>query len=123
MTSIGEQLGLFGALPRAPAKPKQAAQPESEDACSARVVRAELAAVPCSHHGPGYVCEFCPAAYHTDGLGFVHPSECAGRLALRRCARCLEMRTAGRWNHATSFATLGVCLDCVPLQKKDRSPA
>lgn len=65
----------------------------------------------CEHHGPGNVCEFCPERFDADHSGFVHMSVCKGRHPLRMCARCLNMVTPGRWNHADWWH----CIDCQPL--------
>ncbi len=77
------QLGLFG---EAPPKPT------------------------CALHGPAYICTACGSG-GTDGLGFLHRQVCGGRIPLRRCRGCQQLRTAGGWNHKDYFH----CLGCIPL--------
>jgi hypothetical protein len=104
---VGEQLDMFGAPPPPP-KPR-AAKAETEDQRSARAVREELPPV-CHEHGPSNVCDGCPG-YGTDASGFVHRSECHGRIPLRKCRRCKRLTTPGSWNHADWYH----CISCQPL--------
>jgi len=74
----------------------------------------------CPHHAPNYVCVLCLPHATTDGLGFIHRSESAGKLPLRRCKECGQLRTPGHWSHSTYW----YCLGCRPLgSKKDPQDA
>lgn len=63
----------------------------------------------CPHHGPEYVCEL--EGLETSGTGFVHPSLCKGRIPLRMCHQCGELKSPGHCNHKDYWC----CLACVPL--------
>lgn len=139
------QLGLFGAepAPKAKRRDRRAEDAEAvawceqerkrvlqeskrarrkreptEDSESARVVRAELAAVepePCfTGHAAAFICPACAECGDTDGCGFLHRQVCGGRIPLRACKGCGKLKTHGTWNHADWFH----CLECVPLGQK-----
>ena len=66
----------------------------------------------CTDHGPEFVCE--DEGYSTDGRGFVHKTHLAGRVPLRRCARCGELKSLGEWAE-NYFST---CKPCQKLEDK-----
>lgn len=68
----------------------------------------------CPHHGPAYICPSCAECGDTDGCGFLHRQVCGGRIPLRACRQCGQLRSHGRWNHADWWR----CIDCVPLEVK-----
>jgi hypothetical protein len=118
---MGSQLDLFGAPVLPPGHGHQGGRVSTgslpgrptADRLSEVSPDVRLAGEPtvarCPHHGPEYVCE--REGLGTDYSGFVHRSECKGRIPLRRCKRCNSWTTPGQWNHADWFH----CLRCVPL--------
>lgn len=82
------QLGLFG---EAPAK--------------------ELAELCPEKHPRAYICRACSSSGDTDHSGFLHRQVCKGRIPLRRCRGCQQLRTPGTWNHKDYFH----CTTCIPL--------
>lgn len=65
----------------------------------------------CPLHDDHHVCGSCPQLYDEDHSGFVHRLDCAGRIPLRPCQHCGELRSPGRWNHRDWYH----CVECVPL--------
>jgi hypothetical protein len=112
---MGSQLDLFGALvvhepPRgrsAGSKPRTSG-PKADDPGRSTALPA---LAPCPHHGPEFICPSCADCGDTDGCGFLHRQVCGGRIPLRACRQCGQLRTHGRWSHATWW----FCLDCRPL--------
>jgi hypothetical protein len=104
---------MFGGLIPKPPRPARGAE-ETEDQCSARVVREEMraarSAYQCPAHGPDSVCMECMECFPLDLLGFVRSSAAAGRMPVRRCRRCKRMRTMGEWNLQDGHH----CKDCLP---------
>jgi hypothetical protein len=70
----------------------------------------------CPHHDAHHVCEF--EGLDTSGTGFVHPQLCKGRIPLRRCHGCGELRSPGRWNHRDYWR----CIECQPLGTMGECP-
>lgn len=118
---MADQLDMFAAAvvaspPRgrsAGSKPRTSGSEASDPGRSAAL---PALAYTCPLHDAAHVCEDCPEPLDTDASGFVHRGDCRGRIALRTCERCGELRSPGRWNHGRG----DVCLECVPLGAKNR---
>jgi hypothetical protein len=52
----------------------------------------------CPLHDAAHVCVLCPERYATDPLGFVHPGLLKGRVPLRQCEGCKQMKTRAEWS-------------------------
>lgn len=70
--------------------------------------QAELFYSGCPHHGPENCCEACPGKLSTDGRGFIHPRDAAGRIPVRQCRHCGTYKTRESWSVTDYFA----CRDC-----------
>jgi hypothetical protein len=62
----------------------------------------------CPHHDAAHVCSRCPERYDTDGQGFVHRHDCKGRVALRECRSCKQLKTKPEWSLIDWFR----CAEC-----------
>lgn len=70
----------------------------------------------CLHHGPENVCPLCPGHLSTDGFGFVHPRDAAGRIPVRRCRQCELYRTRENWSTTEYF----ICKDCATALNREK---
>ena len=70
----------------------------------------------CPHHGAAEVCPACPGKLSTDGKGFVHPRDAAGRIPIRRCAACELYKPRSSWSLKEYFS----CRDCAVALNKER---
>lgn len=111
---MGQQLDLFAPKPKPKAKRSRkgkAERMETEDECSARTVREEMAAITCRLHAPRLVCPDCPGVTATDGYGFPHSSECRGLTPVRICPHCLFPYARGSWSPKHAACTFDGCVE------------
>jgi hypothetical protein len=78
----------------------------------------------CPHHDDSACCPECPGHATTDGLGFPHPSEAAGRRALQRCRRCRKLVGRDRWVSDLARAFFGCrrCSKAKPIRLAPEAP-
>ena len=67
----------------------------------------------CVHHTAAFVCDRCPERYDTDGRGFVHRQLLAGRVALRECRGCKQLKSKAEWSLVDWFRC-AACASPVP---------